>query len=141
MTTHAEILNALANNAITRMESSKRILCSMPGVMDTTDMEAFYDRKIESIQKFLKALSFSNEIDIELCEILDKADYSVVAEALNDEVREFSAAINQLHLFIISTPVNPANTEEDKVKVYFDQQWAMIEAKSAFFELYNTVRF
>lgn len=141
MTTHAEILNALANNAITRMESSKRILCSMPGAMDTTDMEAFYDRKIESIQKFLKALSFSNEIDIELCEILDKADYSVVAEALNDEVREFSAAINQLHLFIISTPVNPANTEEDKVKVYFDQQWAMIEAKSAFFELYNTVRF
>lgn len=139
--THAEILTVLAKNAIDRMESSKRILSSMPGAIDSSDMEAFYDGKIESIQKFLKALSFSNEIDVELCELLNFDDYAVTADAINNEVKEFSAAINQLHLFTISTPVNPENPAEDKIKVYFDQQWAMIEAKSAFFELYNKVRF
>lgn len=140
-TNHAEILTVLAKNAIDRLESSKRILSSMPGTIDSSYMEAFYDGKIESIQKFLKALSFTKEVDVELCEILDFADYSVTADALNNESSEFSAAINQLHLFTISTPVNPENTAEDKVKVYFDQQWAIIEAKSAFFEMYNKVRF
>lgn len=139
--THAEILTVLAKNAIDRMESSKRILSSMPGIIDSSDMEAFFDGKIESIQKFLKALAFTNEIDVELCELLEFSDYSVTADALNNEAKEFSAAINELQMFTISTPVNPENTAEDKVKVYFDQQWAIIEAKSAFFEMYNKVRF
>jgi len=141
MTTHAEILKSLAQNAINRIESSKRVLCSMPGVVDTSIIDMFYDLKIGSIQNFLKALSFSNEIDVELCELLDKADYTVTAEAINEEVKEFAVAFNQLHMFIISTPVDPANPAEDKMKVYHDQHWAMIEAKSDFYELYNKVRF
>lgn len=141
MTTHAEILKALATNAIERIESTKRTLCSMPGVVDTSLIEPFYDTKIEALQKFIKALSFSNEIDVELCEILDKADYVLTAEALDNEVKEFSAAITKLHHFNISTPVDPTKPEEDKVKVFFDQQWAMIEAKVAFYDLYNKVRF
>lgn len=108
--THAEILTVLAKNAIDRMESSKRILSSMPGVIDSSDMEAFFDGKIESIQKFLKALAFTNEIDVELCELLEFSDYSVTADALNNEAKEFSAAINELQMFTISTPVNPENT-------------------------------
>lgn len=140
MPTHAEILKSMAENAISRMENNQRVLCSMPGTMDTSSIEAFYETQIQPVQNFLKALSFSNEIDVELCEILDKADYVVTAAALDNEVKEYSANIVNLQRFILSTPVNPENPAEDKMKEAFDVQWAMIEAKLAFYELYNKVR-
>lgn len=138
-----EILKALALNAIDRLEKDKRIICSMPSLMSAVDMEIFYDNKIESIQKFLKALSFTNEVDVELCELLEKEDYLVVAQSFDNEVKAFSEAMTLLHRHLLTTPVDTENTEaeNEKMKPYFDQQWAMVEAKHEFYHLYNQVRY
>ena len=61
-TNHAEILTVLAKNAIDRLESSKRILSSMPGTIDSSYMEAFYDGKIESLFAFVNALAKSSRL-------------------------------------------------------------------------------
>lgn len=136
--TQAQILQSLALNAVARIESDLRVLNGMQGFTPSPEITVFYEKKIESLQKFLKALSFSNEVDVELCEILEKEDYVVVAQSMDNELTELMKSIKAVEFNLYK--INPANAVT-ALESDYNNYYTMLQAKTDFYDLYNKVRF
>lgn len=136
--TQAQILQSLVQNAISRNESAQRVLSSMQGFTLSPEIDVFYEQRIESLQKFLKALSFSNEVDVELCEILEKEDYVVVAQSMDNELAELMKSIQAVGVNLYK---NKTENFDNALEGYYNNYYTMLQAKTDFYDLYNKVRF
>lgn len=138
MPTTVDILKSMGQNAIERLTKSKEILCSLPG-FDSCYSE-IYGNKIQSIERFLTALEKAGDVDVYFCGCIDRNDYLVVVEALDNEVKEYSSALLMLQQ-LLSSKEDDGQMADEQMRSAFDIQSKMIEAKSVFYELYNIVQF
>jgi len=127
--TQSQILQNLALNAVSRIENDLRVMTGMQGVTLSPEITVFYEQRIESLQKFVKALSFSNEVDIELCEILDKEDYVVVAQSLDNELSELMKCLQAVGINLYK---QQAANADNALESDYNNYYTMLQAKSSF---------
>jgi len=140
MNEDAKILVMVANSSIGDFRQKQATIAQMNITSNHDFSVSVFDRHIQPLQHFVSLLEKYGEVNEQVCKHIKQDDYLLIFENIENTIKEFLKAFNDLRLLYART--GKSSSEIVDIMRDFDAKaYAMVDAKTLFASVYNSETF